>query len=990
MNSNPEKENDNLDSIPSSDENSADAQTVESETAAPITDTNIEDLPEATLSEDVKPAETISEIDENIVEDAKPVDAGGKTRRKGKYFAPSKCKYLALCFGVPALIMLLVYVAMGVWPVEKNSVLVLDLNAQYVYYIEKFRSIIADGGSFLYTFERALGGEFLGIFAYYLASPFNLITLLFPKEYITEAILAILLLKCGFSGLTFGIYVHNTREKRRPAMTIMFSSMYALSAFAVIMQHNLMWTDNIICLPLIMLGIDRIIKYGKFKTFTLFLSIAILSNFYIGYMTCLFVAFYFFLRYFSLSRDERNPNGVKAHFPKSLLRVVVFSAIAVMISAVMIFSAYYSLTFGKLEFSTPDYEPKQTYDFINLLSKVFFGSYDTVRPSGMPHLYCGMLVPLLLPLFFVSPSVKPRKKICGGILLLIFAVSFTLSWADLLWHGFQRPNWLNARFAFIFVMIALLMCYDALAGLKALGTKKIIFTGCGTLLILIILQSMKLKNLPTFTAVWASIGIIAVYLAVVPFAAGSITQSGIKGWSIALVSITCVELFLSGVVNLYALDKDVSFSPRSSYRSVVDSYTDAKKLVSDDGFYRSEKTYHRRTNDNFAIGLRGLSNSTSTLNKSVIDLLENFGFTSKSHWSKYVGGTLTSDSIFGIKYIYVNQKNVDKKSDDQESDDQKNDEKTELPWYIANYYDLIGKTDEGIMVYKNPYALSAAFAVDDDFTDFDTTSVAPFDLMNSMYAAIYPNVEGTGELWKPLVAEQDYGGCKKFGVEQEHIGYEKTSDGVGYVSFEIIAESSDTIYMYVPSNWPREATLSINGREAGTYFTNETHAIKELGTFEPGESVTVKLRLNGEKLYMAKAESYFYYFDEALFDSIKDSLKAAELNISEHDEESLSGTIDVPEGQTTVLTTIPYDEGWRITVDGKEAEYDKSLGALISLKLTPGKHEITMIYRPECLRKGLMVTGAGIFLFAAACVAEAVVKHKRKKRSEDQLEFPVI
>ena len=92
---------------------------------------------------------------------------------------------LLCCFGVPFLAMIVIYCCMQVWPVGKNSVLVLDLNAQYIYYFEQFRDIITGNGSILYSFERVLGGEFMGIFAYYLSSPFSLIVALFPKDMIT-------------------------------------------------------------------------------------------------------------------------------------------------------------------------------------------------------------------------------------------------------------------------------------------------------------------------------------------------------------------------------------------------------------------------------------------------------------------------------------------------------------------------------------------------------------------------------------------------------------------------------------------------------------------------------------------------------------------------------------------------------------------------------------------------------------------------------------
>ena len=50
--------------------------------------------------------------------------------------------YLWLCFGVPALTMYVIYLALGVHPFGEASVLVLDLNAQYVYFYEALREFV--------------------------------------------------------------------------------------------------------------------------------------------------------------------------------------------------------------------------------------------------------------------------------------------------------------------------------------------------------------------------------------------------------------------------------------------------------------------------------------------------------------------------------------------------------------------------------------------------------------------------------------------------------------------------------------------------------------------------------------------------------------------------------------------------------------------------------------------------------------------------------
>jgi len=929
-------------------------------------------------------------------------------------------KYLAFCFLIPFVLMALIYVALGVWPVCEHSALVLDLNAQYVYYIEKFRSIFADGGSFLYSFERAVGGEFMGIFAYYIASPLNLLTLLFPKTAMTEAVLTILLLKCGLCGFTFGAYLHHRFSERRPIAAIIFSSMYALCSFAVVMQSNLMWTDNIILFPIILLGMDRLIKYGKFKTYTVALAVAVFSNFYIGYMTCLFVAIYFFVRFFTMSREERNPRGVRLHFLKTFGKVLFFSLLGVMIAAVVIFCAYYSLTFGKLEFSEPDSEITQMYDFANLLSKFYFGSYDTVRPEGMPFFYAGMLMTILAPLYFITPGIPARRKVGAGILMALMLVSVNLSTADLIWHGFQRPNWLNARFIYMFVFIMLVMSYEVFIRIRELGFRKVVVSGGAAAVLLIFLQTLELENVQDFRTVWPSLLIIGIYLIALRFTYEKAIKPTVCVASILLAAVVSVELFASGVVDVYSFDEDVVYSKRASYREFLDKYYSATEYVDsyDNGFYREEKLEHRKTNDNFALGIRGLSNSTSTLNSDVINLLRTFGFTSKSHWSKYVGGTLLSDSFFGIKYLYINPQTH------------------AVPDYVEKYYTLLTDTPEGILVYENPYALSIAFEVTDDIdgyitekevpsknmldsikdvfkskeeeeeTEIETLSQSellalegPFEFMNDIFAMT------TGQkdlkIWKEqTLTFMSNDGNRKFGVQDDHTGYEKNADGRNAtITYKFKASDSNPVYMYVPTMWPREATYSVVGEtpaatiEDGTsvpsrtkryvngekYFTNDTHSIVEIGTFEPGETVTVTFTQSVEKFYVYDNTSFFYSYDSELAENIAGHLTTGQLQVTSFEEDRLEGYADVKRDKTKMLTTIPYDEGWHIVVDGEEIEYSKALGSLISFELEKGKHKVEMYYMSDSFFIGNIISLFGVIIFALCCVGEQLISRRRRK-----------
>ncbi len=865
-------------------------------------------------------------------------------------------KHLLLCFLVPVAVMALMYVCMSVYH-EGECVLVLDLNGQYVYFFEALRSFLHGDGSLLYSFGRALGGEFMGIFAYYLSSPFSLLVAIFPKENITEAILTILLLKTGFCGFFFGVYIESTRKVRNRTATVIFSSMYALCGYCVVMQHNTMWFDNVMLLPLIMLGIESMVKYGKFTLYVVSLTLAIFSNFYIGYMTCIFAAVYFIYYYFSKSPDERNPRGEKLHALKSVGRMTLYSLISAAICAALILCTYYSLTLGKTTFSHPNYAPVQKFDWMDLLPKFFIGSYDTVRPEGLPFVYSGILTLILFPLYFFAPHVKVREKIASGCLIVFFLLSFNISTADLFWHGMQKPNWLNYRYSYMLCFFLILFAYKAFERLRDIGYRKAVAV-CGVLaLILVIIQKQGYDNVDTFSTVWLSLGIIAVYLCVL-WAVTSDDTERKQTASLILAVLVGTEMFGGGLLNMSSLDDDVRYSVSSGYRTFVDGLSPVVDNVheSDSSFYRMEKNHHRKTNDNLALGMRGLSNSTSTLNSETISLLHDFGLASHSHWSKYLGGTPVSDSLFGIKYMI---------SDNTQEE-------------IFEEYEETDLGDVDYTVYKNPNALSVAFAVDPSLAELEIHEKynSPFDRMNAIVASMLGEEEVNIFRHAVYGADVDPGSMRASSVAG-HEKYEKSESGFQRVTYTVSVTCEDVLYCYFPTEYLREAYLYVNGLKQGSVFGNETDRIIELGSFEVGDMVEVSLEPLEDCIYVMKGENYFYYLDSAEYEKYMPRLLEDQFIIEDYTEDSFEGTITVSEGNELVFTSIPYDEAWNIYVDGEKVETKKLIGGVIGFEITPGGHTLEMRYWPRALTVGLIIQFAGIAAFALCIV---LTERRRKKR----------
>ncbi len=867
--------------------------------------------------------------------------------------------YLA-AFIVPLGLMWLIYIAMEVWPFGQNSVLVLDLNGQYVYFFEELRAKLLGGGSLLYSWSRSLGGEFLGIFAYYIASPFSFLTVLFPKSMMTEALLAIILLKVGSCGFSMAVYLSKTHPGPR-INTVLFSTMYAVCSYAVVQAHNTMWIDEMIFLPFMVLGIEQLIVRRRFILFTASLAFGAMTNFYIGYMMCIFAVFYFFYYYFAHNSDfENNLFEEKGHFIKSAARAVFFGLVAVAIAMAVLYPAYVSLSFGKTEFSDPNYAFAQKFDFLDMFAKLLPGSYDTVRPEGLPFIYSGTLTLILLPVYFISPQIKPREKIFGGLLIVLLVLSFNGTTADMVWHGFQKPNWLNYRYSFMFCFFILVLAYKAFRYLPGTDYKRIAGV-CALIGILIFtVQKQGYEWMNDLTCIWLSLACVGVYIIVLhPVSKGYMKSNA----ALILMIVVCLELFISGLLDEIALDEDVVYSSRTSYQSYMEKLQPAVDFIREydlendhDLFYRMEKTSHRKTNDPMALGFYGISNSTSTLNASVIDFLNKLGYSSKSHWTKYLGGSPVADSVLGIKYVVLTEE------------------------YDNLLYEPVYEDDENLLYgYYNPYALSLGYGVSGDVAGLDPENYkSPFEYTNALITAMLGR-EDDVELFRKLRIEDLIYENVEVTFTTGHKKYTPTSDAkTGQLVFKFTAEGDgDEVFCYFPSEYKREVSLRLNGKDVGTFFANETYRIVSLGMQEKGTEMSLVMTLNEDSLYLASGADYFYYLDTALFREVMPLLDQAELKINDFRDTRITGDITVPEGMTTLFTTIPYDEGWQVSVDGVRTETVKTLGSLLSVELTEGSHEIVLKYLPECFTRGLMISAAGLLVFAAAILTD---RFKRKRK----------
>lgn len=831
-------------------------------------------------------------------------------------------EYLLLAFLLPMVIMLGVYMTFYVYPFGEGSVLVLDLNGQYVSYFEAFRQAFFEGGSLFYSWSSTLGGEFLGLAAYYLLSPFSFLTLLFPKTHITEAILLMTLMKLGCASVTMAYYTKQKGcEKDR---AVLFGVAYGLCSYGVVQVMNLMWMDAMILLPLWILGIELLVDKKKYGLFTISLIALFITNYYIAYMIGLFGGLYFI--YYVIKQGIR-----KEEIANHLLHFFLYTFVAVLVCAPLLIPTAYSLTLGKTTFTTPDYSFYSKFDVLDFFTKLLPSTYDSVNVEGLPFVYCSLFGLFSSILYFMNRSISKKDKLCAlGLLVCVF-LCMNLSTVDLILHGFQNPNWLNYRYAFVWPFLMLSLGNYTLMHSDGLKDKDYGICAFGLIALLVIIQKFGYTYVNDLYTIIFAIVLLLIYMLL-------FLNKKVKSYIIntALLLVLCIELLSNSYTSLKALDKEVLYSTRESYIPYMEETRTILSMIDyrDEGFYRIEKSYHRTVNDPMSLGMMGISHSTSTLNAKAIHLLAQMGYSSRDHWSKYLGGTLVSDSLLGIRYV-LSKEDI-------------------YPFGYEKDFSY-----ENIAVYRNPYALGILNGVYEDVLTTDMEELSPLEQLNSIvsnmmgmtYTAFFKPME-VNEIILENVSESSIA---------SHTCYREIDSYLNaQVEFILPSSNGHAVYAYFPSSYPREVNLWLDSQWLDTFFGNESTRIQSLGVTQ--ESTSLIMTITNSEVYLRENVPYFFWFDEELFMDAISILQQSSAQITKYSPTSLEASITIPDQDMIVYTSIPYQKGWEIYVDGKKVKYYEVLDALIGFDLGMGSHQIKMRFTPYGFRLGVVLAIFGLGL----------------------------
>ncbi len=926
--------------------------------------------------------------------------------------------------GLPAVTALITFVCFIImlivaqkYPLGKYTIVISDLEAQYAPYLFLLKSkliglnpgrLVNDFG---YSFLLGAGKNFAGTFGYYLASPLNLLVLLFPAACVNELVITLMAIRLSLASAFMCAFIRERAEDKKSKWPLVWGVMYAFSSYTMLFLFHIMWLDGYMLLPLLLLMIERFLKTDKLGGVTAVLFFLFLSNYYIAYMAGIYSFIYLLARMYITGRFKKECKPLNT-IGRFILRAV-FCGMTLCIILLPV-------GLDTIRNGDPTHHPiDSSYVSFNLagfLDRIFLGypgEFGEVLIMNMPLIFVGMIVTILCTVYFVSKVFSGREKKLYAAAFIAVYVCLCVNYLDVAWQVFDQPNWFWHREAFVFIPLFLTVSYKAFEKLKQI-TNAELFKSLGILAgLLLVAQSIGEMRTQSKLFVYNAAILVILTLILVGMKKtdwkGQFSNMG-KILPVVLAVLVMYEgVFLAPMLSAGTATLSVFFSEGEDYANNIRTFEQCAEASDflNNGF-RSEYDNVRLTEDRYVGGapqyanFRSISLFNSNSNKAFGRFLKQLGYTVNYNYfsANHTYAAPSTDAFFSIGSLY---------STDEYS--------------AADFI-----VEEDLSFYTSRYVLPLAFAVNQDAPDFNfyslemaTSDKNYFEFQNDWYRSLFgsftsdffvpietgiteelingsvinlndymaPNEEVEDSLKSEDEDEQtdsfdpdDLGLEDLYAYEDSKTDIFRTNGKLPIIlNYDIVVPNSNELYLNVAvprTNAGNEVFLNGNIIETsspGTFYST----ILRLGSFEPGETIRVSIVADQDEWDYVDVN--FAYFDEEAFAEQFAGINTAQVEVTEADDGYVAFTSDISADEM-VLTSIPYEDGWTATVDGLPIDITPYEDALIGIRTGEGTHDVVLRFTPPGLKAGAALSVVGII---GLIVISVLDKNSYNSKSKKQL-----
>lgn len=848
-------------------------------------------------------------------------------------------KYWLAAFFLPVIVMVISFLTVGVYPGSDISIMASDSFSQFSNFHASFHNVLMGKQNIFYTWNASLGLNYLALVSYYLGGIFTPLVALVPNQWMPDTLYFLTLLKFGCSGLSFWFFSRHT-YKVQPIFHVGMATIYALMAFTVVHSELIMWLDTFVWLPLILLGIHRVMDNQKPRLLFISYFILFVSNFYFGFMVGIFSLLYYLARL--LSDWRKYKNSLPHYFLTSLLAGA--ASMIIILPTLLDLRANGETLTEITKWKTPD------TSWFDLIVKNMVGVYDTTKYGSIPFIYIGLLPLVFCTFYFVSRKIPWKNKLLFGSIFSLLIASFYLEPLNLFWHGFHAPNMFLFRYSFLMSVLVIILAGYALEAFKREDTLILASIIIGWSLLFIAAYSFKGPDDYEYVTVFhlaVTVGLLMGYLilgVLFDYLAGKHRKSKKGRLLLPFIfsALVFAEITANSVQLVQGILEDWNYPSRSLYTEPYRDYKDAVETVkkrNDDEFYRMENLTPVSSNDAFNYGFSGVSMFSSIRNRNTSTLLNSLGFRSRGTNLniRYSNNTLIMDSLLGIRYNQTKN-------------------------HLFKYGFEIDYHNDTYTMYHNQFAASLGILTNNDlysvsFPENDNLS-SQENLLNQLagtnaayFSSVYPEIIETRNT--QLIETE---GTLRIKEEKKEQGQT--------ITWTVNVPAHKQAYLSLfPKNFAEldgaYAELTVNGIKQKSQI-NISGQYYNLGYFPNDSTITFTVTFTG-------TESLSFMNPPIILLDIpayEEAMTRVQKNNVPFQVKGRKAKASVSVDEDSVLfTTIPFDKGWSAKVNGKKVEIKDFKNAFVTLPLEKGVNIIELTFLPQGFLIGLILCIGSFTIF---------------------------
>ena len=818
-----------------------------------------------------------------------------------------------ISFITATLLAAVIFALSGIYPGSERTLLVFDMLEQFASFYSSVRSVIFENGSFSYTFMGSLGTPYVGMFAYYLASPFSLLTLLFDVRDMPDAIWLMDILKCGMIAASFSLLM-TYREVKSTAANVALSLAYALSSSAVTFFLLPMYLDTMYMLPIICIFLERLLKTKPEKSrapmnpsvrfglrsneearkiiesnfemndvarrgiaYSVTLALSMYFHYYSAYMVCLFLVMYtvFILTENMEEKPDFKDMGLR------FMNFVFYSIFGAILASPLLLPVFKELSQGKS--MDPGVYSDGSFivtSFPDILKQFICGHFGSLYSEGAPAIYFTVII-LVLGVYGIVKGRKNRAcTVCSSVIVIIFLLSFMMRPLYRVWHIFRDPVAYPHRFAFLFVFFMVVMAS------KALPLERI------------------MNRIPGKVHALTEIGAVLIIASL---------------------------LVLNGYKITSAIYGEYPNSTRSSYVQLIDMMADiidyAKEYdrsIEREGvsLCRLNKDIEITSNDPMLLGFNGMDYFSSSYNAGMLSLYKDLGILQYHYKACDRGSNIVTDMLLGIDY--------------------------ELYFTKPEYgYDFVYSNGFSSL-YHNPYSLGLGYLACDDTCRFGGD---PFANQNSFIGSVLGREVSVYDTFAYTENERVIDGVQvtdsngDYVITPMPVKVIQFNPPIGenlYLNFELLRES-ELDYDAKTRNEEIQIVLNDHGTGNNKFNGYQRSSNMYLGTYYENDNFVLDIYDYGDDRRV-----YLYSLDTDTVADVFAEISEGRFIADSVNNGVITGHVTVTdENRNNLIFTVPYSNCFKAYADGVRVPTDSYAGALLTIPdLAVGEHEIRIEYKP--------------------------------------------